>query len=139
MVLAGVNCAAWFVFIAFIPPLPATEDPVQRERAERDADEARGWPNGMTIISHPPSLLAGRRVAISLAEKPVLLMAGPAVAFVEEHVVPNKYWQTGPTVTESYWIAAVAFVVSTAWWLNAPSLVVWVRRRFTASRRDTTT
>jgi hypothetical protein len=81
------------------------------------------------LIDDPPSLLAGRRLSwVSLAEKPLALMAGPAVIFVETQTVPDRYRQTGPTVVESYWIASIAFLVSTAWWVSVAFLWSWLRR-----------
>jgi hypothetical protein len=128
MVLVAANCSAWLLYLVFTPPLSDGEDAIHRQRAERDAEEARGWPNGMTMTSHPPSLLAGRPLSwVSLPEKPLGLTAGPAVAFVEMQTVPERYRQTGPTVVESYWIAPIAFLVSTAWWVTVAFLWSWLR------------
>jgi len=128
MVLVAVNCCAWLLYLVFTPRLSDGEDAIYRQRAERDAEEARGWPNGMTMTSHPPSLLAGRPLSWGyLAEKPLLLIAGSAVAFVETQTVPERYRETGPTVVESYWIASIAFLVSTAWWVTVAFLWSWLR------------
>jgi hypothetical protein len=133
MVLVAVNCCAWLLYLVVIPRLPDGDDAINRQRAERDAEEARGWPNGMTMTSHPPSLLAARPLSwASLAEKPLGLMAGPAVAFVERQAVPQRYRQTGPTVVESYWIASIAFLVSTAWRVTVAFL--WSSLRSVRSR-----
>jgi hypothetical protein len=136
IVLVAVNCGSWLLFLIFTPRLSDGGNSIRRQRAERDADEARGWPNGLTLVSHPPSLLAGRPVGsvdVGLAQTPLELMAGPAVTFVEMQAVPKRYRQTGPTVVESYWIASIGFLVSTAWWLTIP--VLWSWRLTVRSRR----
>lgn len=128
--LVVANCAAWLLFMAAHPRVDSGDgDPVVRHRAVLDAEAAAGWPGG-TFVSHPPSLLAGRPLTwVWLSEKPLGLLAGPAVAFVEKLVVRERYIQTGPTISESYVVAAVAFVLSTAWWATAALVWTWLRHR----------
>src|SRR5687767_15001381 len=72
-----LNASAWLLYLVVTPHLEARDDPVRRQRAEYDSQEALGWPSGSVSISDPPSLLAGRRLTwVSLAEKPLGLMAG---------------------------------------------------------------
>lgn len=128
IILVAVNAGAWLLYLVVTPHPRDRDDPVRRQRAEDGSQEALGWPSGIVLISHPPSLLAGRRLTwVDLAEKHLGLMAGPAVAFVEEQAVPERYSQTGPTVTESYWIASIAFLVSTSWWVTIAPLSSWLR------------
>jgi hypothetical protein len=128
MGLVAVNSCAWLLYLASTPRLSTGEDPVLRQRAEQDVQQALGWPNGFEFVDHSPSLLAGRPLTWAyLPEKPLGLMAGPTVVFVEQEAVPERYWQTGPTVSASYWVASFAFLLSTAWWVAvgyfAPSLL----------------
>jgi hypothetical protein len=51
-------------------------------------------------------------------------MAGPAVVFVQAQTVRSL--AESPTVPESYWIASLGFLVSTAWWVTAPPLFPWL-------------
>jgi hypothetical protein len=90
----------------------------------------------MELVDQPPSLLAGRPLTwATLSEKPLALTAGPAVAFVQYAIVPERYSQTGPTISESYWIASIAFTVSTGWWVAVALLsTAWRRRRKLADR-----
>jgi hypothetical protein len=141
-VMLAANCAAWLLFLIATPRIELGGngiDPVLQHRAELDAQEALSWPEGITLISHPPSLLAGRDLTwVTLPEKPLVLLAEPAVVFVEAHVVPSRYWQTGPTIDESYWIAPIAFGLSTAWWATVPWLWSSFRRwRKSFSRQPT--
>jgi hypothetical protein len=136
-VFVTVNCAAWLLYLVVNPRIGEVGgDPVLQQRAQYDADEERGWPDGINLVSHPSALLAGRPLTwVGLSEKPLGLMAGPAVAFCESLTVPERYWQTGATIKESYWIAAAGFVLSTAWWVAVPTLWSFVRsRRWTVAR-----
>ena len=123
------NAAAWLLFVLASPRVGAVDgDPVVRQRAALDAEATAGWPNGISFVSHPPSLLAGRPLSwVRLSEKPLALLAGPAVAWVEACVVQNRYWQTGPTIKESYLIAAIAFALSTTWWATVAPFWAWLR------------
>jgi hypothetical protein len=129
IILVALNCCAWLLCLVTQPRISDTDtDPVQRQRAEFDEQVALGFPNGLNIVHHPPMALAGREFSgISLSEKPAVFMAAPAIAFVMLQTVPERYWHTGPTLRESYWIAAVAFLVSTAWWVAVASGLSWLR------------
>jgi hypothetical protein len=128
-VLAVLNWAAWLLFLAANPWVSDGGASILQQRAELDAAAAQGWPHGMTFVDHPTTLLAGRLLTwVDLSQKPLGLLAGPAVVFVHEQIVPARYWQTGATVTESDWIALAAFIVSTAWWVTAGTLASGLRR-----------
>ncbi len=131
IVLVALNCSAWLLCLVLMPRVTDSDtDPIQRQRAEFDEQVALGFPNGLDIVHHPPMLLAGREFSgISLSEKPVVFMAIPAILFVQEQTVPDRYDDTGPTVRESHWIAAIAFVVSTSWWVTVASVLSWLRQR----------
>jgi hypothetical protein len=126
IILVAINAGAWLLYLFATPQLKNREDPILRQRAEQDAQLELG--SGTVWTSHPPSLLAGRLLTwVSYPEKPLGLTAGPAVVFVQEQTVPERYWQTGPTVTESYWIAPIAFLVSTSWWVTFAFFWSWFR------------
>src|SRR5688572_1629240 len=129
LILVVINgCARLLYLIAISRRSHAETEAIVRRQVEREAQRASGWPNGMTMMSdHPPSLLAARPLTwVSLPEKPLGLMAGPAVGFVQLQTVRDEHWQTGPSVSESYWIASVGFLVSTAWWVTAPAVFPWL-------------
>jgi hypothetical protein len=119
IVLTALNCGAWSLYLVCHPRISDGEDPRFLLRAEFDVQAALGSWGGMHgighTVSHPPMLLAGRPFTlIALSEKPLGLMAAPAVAFVTTQTVPERYSQTGPTIRESYWIAFISFFLSTA-------------------------
>jgi hypothetical protein len=119
--LAGVNCAAWLCFLVLNPRLTGEDASILQQRAHIDAKD---WPSGMIFTDHPTTLLAGRPLNwVNYSQKPLGLFAGPAVVFVHEQTVPARYWRTGATVSESNWIAAVGFIISTAWWVSVGSIV----------------
>jgi hypothetical protein len=128
--LAVLNCATWLLFLAANARVSDGGAAIIRHREHLDHEASRGWPNGVTFVSHPSTLLAGRSNSRgTLSEKPLALFAGPAVDFAHDVIVPTRYWQTGATVPESDWIAAAAFVLSTAWWVAAGSLIRFWRQR----------
>ena len=128
--LVIVNCAAWLLFLIANDRVSDGGASIFAERAEIDREAAAGWPNGMTFNSHPPTLLAGRPNSWgTLSEKPLALLAGPAVDFAHARIVSTHYWQTGATVPESDLIAAAGFLLSTAWWVSAGSLGHFLRQR----------
>jgi hypothetical protein len=130
VVLAILNCAAWLLFLAANPRVSDGGASILAQRAQLDGEAAQGWPHGMTFTDHPSTLLAGRLLTwVDLSQKPLGVFSGPAVVFVHEQIVPERYWQTGATVTESEWIAVSAFVLSTAWWVVVGSLVSGLKRR----------
>jgi hypothetical protein len=128
--LVAVNCAAWLLFLIANDRTSDGGTSIRAHRAELDREAVLGWPNGMTFITHPPTLLAGRSNSWgTLSEKPLALFASPAVVFGHEQIVPTRYWQTGATVPESDWIAVVAFFFSTAWWVSAGSMLRFLKNR----------
>jgi hypothetical protein len=127
-VLVAIHWSTWVLFLAAVPRLSEPGDPIEQQRLEGASH---------FFTDHPPSLLAGRPVTwMGLPEKPLLLMAGPMALFVESLAVPTKYWQTGPTIRESFWIAWIAFVGSTAWWITFALL--WSSRRRRVGRQSRT-
>jgi hypothetical protein len=136
VVLGTLNCAAWLLFLVANSPLSDGDASIRDHRVQVDRDAALGWPNGLTLTHHPSTLLAGRVNSwVHLSEKPLGLFAGPAVVFVHEQIVPPRYWQAGATVAESNWIALGGFVVSTAWWVSAGSMLRFLQRRGVGGRR----
>jgi hypothetical protein len=126
-ILVATNCLAWLSYLVFTPPMPDSEfDAIIRQRA---ADDARWQEGGVDIIHDGPSVLAARESGfwpVSPLHRFLLLMSGPAIGFAELHVVPGRYLTTRPTSAESYWIAVIAFLLSTAWWTTVGGLVAWI-------------
>ena len=127
-ILVATNCLAWLSYLVLTPPLPDSEfDAIIRQRADRDARLLEG---GVDIIHDGPSVLAAREHGfwpVNHSHHFLLLMSGPAIGFAELHVVPARYLTTRPTSAESYWIAAIAVVLSTAWWTTVGGLAAWIR------------
>lgn len=132
-VLVAINCLAWLLYLVFTPRLPDSEFGASvRQRAEHDAREARGLEGGTYISFDPPSVLAAREAGywpVNLSHRFLQLMSAPAIAFAESHVMPARYLlgTSRPTRAESYWIAAIAFILSTAWWTTVGGLAAWIR------------
>ena len=124
--LAALNGAAWLLFLTANPRIGDEGAAIVQQRAALDAHRR---PAGMRAVDHPSTLLAGRTLTwIPLSEKPIGFLAGPAVLFVHELIVPGRYWQTGATVPESDGLAWAAFVLSTVWWVAAGTLAPELRR-----------
>jgi len=127
-ILVAANCLAWLSYIVFTPAMPDSEfDSIIRQRAD---DDARWLEGGVDIIHDGPSVLAARESGfwpVNPSHRFLLLMSGPAIGFAELHVVPAGYLTTRPTRAESYWIAVIAFVLSTAWWTTVGGLAAWTR------------
>jgi hypothetical protein len=131
VVLVTINCLAWLMYLAFTPRVSESEfEEIARMRTQQHA----GLEGGIEIIHDGPSVLAGRESgfwAVNHAHRFLILMSGPAIAVAEGHVVPGIL-STRPTRAESYWIAAIGFVLSTAWWMTVGTAVPWIHQ---ASRR----
>ncbi len=127
-ILVTLNAVAWSIFLVGNARISDGGASIVEQRARLD-DKTRDTPHGMVFTDGPVFRVAGRMVNwVALSQKPLGLLAGPAVAFVHEQVVPERYWRTGPTVAESDWIAAAAFVISTAWWVSAGTIGARLRR-----------
>jgi hypothetical protein len=122
-----VNWIAWAIFLLFMPRLTEADDrAILAHRASVDA----GGP--IDIFTDVPTALAGRWFGgfTPLNWDALLdLTAAPAVFVTQLEVVPIKYVATSPTRGESYAIAAIAFVLSTAFWANVGAAVSWTRSR----------
>jgi hypothetical protein len=138
-VAIAANAAVWFAFLLLTPPLTSSEfADIARERARRDAD------SGIDLTSHEPVIVAGRLVgtygSIHAMDRPLNLVAGPAIAYVAFLVVPMEYGTSNANRRESLIVAGAAFVLSTAFWAafapGVTSLVRWYRglRRRTGAR-----
>jgi hypothetical protein len=127
-ILVAANCLAWLSYVVVTPPMPGIElDAIPRQRAADDARWLDGRVNG---IHDGPSVLAARESGfwpVNPSHRFLLLMSGPVIGFAELQVVPSRYLGTRPTSGESYWIAGIAFVLSTAWWTTVGGLVAWIR------------
>lgn len=127
-VLVAMNCLAWLSYLVLTPRMPDSElDAIIRERADH---EARSRDGGLDMIHDGPSVLAAREAGfwpVNASHRFLLMMSGPSVGFAELHVVSPAYLGTRPTSAESYRIAIIAFVLSTAWWTTVGGLAAWTR------------
>jgi len=116
-ILVAINSLAWLSYLVLTPRMPdSVEDAIIRQL------------EGLDIIHDGPSMLAGREAGfwpVNSSHSFLRLMSGPAIGFAELHVMPGS--STGPTRAESYWIAVIAFVLSTAWWTTVGWLAAWIR------------
>jgi hypothetical protein len=127
VVLVTINWLAWLMFLAFTPRVSASEfEEIARTRRYQQTSPE----GGIEIIYDGPSVLAGRESgfwAVNNAHRFLILMSGPAIAVAEGHVVPGIL-TTRPTRAESYWIAAIGFVLSTAWWATVGTAASWIHQ-----------
>jgi hypothetical protein len=127
VVLVTINCLAWLLYLHFTPRVPASEfDEIARNRRHQQTS----LDGGIEIIHDGPSVLAGRESgfwAVNHAHRFLILMSGPAIAFAEGHIVPGVL-STQPTRAESYWIAAIGFVLSSAWWTTVGTAASWIHQ-----------
>ena len=123
MVIAvGINCAAWTAFLVLTPPLSESEfAAIASRRAQWDPGD---------LVSDQATVVAGRAFnRFSLAEKPLMLTAGPAVLASTLYVVPVRYPGSLPTRNESYVIALTSLVLSSAFWITIAGVIASVRAR----------
>jgi hypothetical protein len=108
--------------------LPVDVEEVARQRA-----------SGIIIVAgqDAPTILAARYFGgyrpISLPEIWLFLMAGPAAGIAEQNVVPGRDIAIPPTRRESYVIAVIAFVISTAFWASISGAIGSLWRRTAAN------
>jgi len=126
------NWGAWAAFLAFTPPLEEAEfHAIAEGRATRDAGE------GLDLITDQPTVMAARWFggfrSMPVPERLLFLMAGVPVLMTEPYVVPARYLGSPPTHDESLVIAAIGFVVSTAFWATVSGAMGWLRRRRSAA------
>ena len=125
-----INCVAWVMFLAFTPEVEAIRfEEIAGQRATVD----RYGPGSISVVSDVPTILAARDFGgfrhIPPPEMLLSLMAGLPVAIAEEYVVPGRYAGSRPTRRESYVIAVIAFVVSTAFWATVSEAIGSLSRR----------
>jgi hypothetical protein len=120
----GINVLAWTMFLLFSPLVPdETFQAVARIRASGNA--GMGTTDVPTVVAArpfggwSPSLFPG-----GLASA----MSGAFVDRIQLHAISGLYVGAGPTRRESYVIAAVAFIVSTAFWSAFGGALAWMRR-----------
>jgi hypothetical protein len=115
--LVGINWATWVVFLVFTPQVEAARfEQIAGRRAVRD----RG--GSITGASDQPTILAARYIGgfrgIAVPELSLMVMAGIPATIAELYVVSPRYVGSPPTRGESYVIAGIAFVLSTAFWIT---------------------
>jgi len=119
-VLVVLNCVAWAGYLVFTPQLTEVElANLQRLRDELNTSL------GINFIEDGPSVLAGRPSGywpVNFSHWVLSLFAGPSLEYSEYLVAERK--NGGPAyVSESYAIAALSFIYSSAFWAAvAPSL-----------------
>jgi hypothetical protein len=102
---------------------------VDRERAAREARWAEGNVDHVIVCGGFPSPVAGREVGSWVM--PLKLLSGLAILFGEMYVVPRRHEYGPPSRSESYWIAAIGFVLSTAWWMTVGTVIPWIHQAST--------
>jgi succinate-acetate transporter protein len=116
-----INWAAWAIFVIFTPTLTVVAfGDIAAKRAAVDA----GGP--LELITDVPTVLAARWFGgFTPLNWDALLYetAAPFVYLAEMNVVPPAYIGTSPTRSESYVIATIAFIVSTAFWASVGGLL----------------
>ena len=139
--LMAAHTAAWIAFLVVSPPVP------EKVFAEIDARRRAptGSMGGIELWFDVPTIVAGRYSGtfgpMNEADRAMILFAGPALDYAKQlhfHLVPFPHTLTEPSRGESYAIAALAFVLSLAFW-NALGAIVqfWrARRRARASALD---
>lgn len=113
-VLVALNVAAWVGYFVFTPQFSETE----LAELQRVRDELADTSGGINFIEDGTSMLAGRPSgfwAVSFSHWVLGLFAGPALGY-SEYVVSARHNGGPPYVGESYAIAAIAFLWSSAFW-----------------------
>lgn len=117
LVCTLANVLVWLSFLTFTPPLDDGEfRRVEIERLQRDAN-----PGHLDLVSDQPIVVAGRWHgtfgAVNFADWLLTLVAAPAIAFAELLIVPSGYIGIDATKGESFAIAGLGFLLSTAFWI----------------------
>jgi hypothetical protein len=110
--------------------MPTITEADSREILSHRATVDAGGP--LDVVTDVPTLLAGRPFGgfTTPSWDGLLRVTGdPAIFLTELEVVPIKYVGTSPTLGESYAIAAVAFLLSTAFWASVGGGISWARNR----------
>jgi hypothetical protein len=132
--LMAAQTAAWIAFLIVTPPVP--------DEVFAEIDARRRSPSGhIEIVHDAPTIVAGRYSgtfgSVNEADRAMGLMT-PALGYalvLQVHLVPPRHAATEPTRGESWAVAAVAFVLSMAFW-NALGATVqfWRARRRALAR-----
>jgi hypothetical protein len=116
--------------LVFTPQVEATRfEEIAGQRAVRD----RG--GFIYAVSDQPTILAARYTGgyrgIPLPELSLMVLAGIPAMIAEQYVVRGRYDGSPPTRRESYVIAGIAFVLSTAFWATISRAIesLWKARR----------
>jgi hypothetical protein len=123
------NAVAWAAFVLFSPALsPAEFQQIRADRAQKDVEP------GLMGASDQPVVVAARwhgtYGTINPADALVSLSANPAIHFATIVTVPARYGGLrGNTKRESYVIAGLAFLLSTAFWAAVGGAATAVMRR----------
>jgi len=126
------NMVAWLSFLVFTPPLPSAEfGRIAAERVQRDAGAG-----GLDIIHDKPTIVAGRWHgtfgAVNFADWLLTLFAAEAIGFAQVLMIPSRYPGIDATRGESFAVAGVSFVLSTAFWVAFGGAVTALRRKYGA-------
>jgi hypothetical protein len=128
----AINCSLWLGYLALTHQMSDAEfQEIEKERAAREAREAEGYFE--EIHGGLPSVIAGREV--DHWSVPLKRLSGPAIVFAEYYVGRQRHRHRPPTRKESYWIAAIGFVLSTAWWTTVGTAVPWIHQVLRRRRR----
>ncbi len=125
----AVHCAAWALYLARTPRIPASEFlAIERERIARDLQYVQGG-GSTTLLYDGPWILAGRESGFWSVNRPhyfVQVLAGAWIYVAEVYVVRARSVGIRPTRTESYVTAALAFGLATAFWAVFGATVSWL-------------
>jgi hypothetical protein len=127
LAVMGINWAAWVAFLAFTPQVDVEE--IAKKRAA-----------GIIVAGQDaPTILAARYFGgyrrPSLPEIWLFFMAAPALGVGEQLVASGRYPENPPTRRESYVIAVIAVVISTAFWASVSGAIGSLWRRSCKRRR----
>lgn len=133
--LMAAQAVAWIAFLAVSPPVP------DKVFADIDARRPAHRDGAFVIVHDAPTIVAGRYSGtfgpMNAADR-AMIMFTPALGYalvLHFHLVPHRSKLTEPAREESYAIAALAFVVSLAFW-NAlgTGVQAWRARRRARAR-----
>jgi hypothetical protein len=139
LVCVVANVLVWIAFLVFNPPLTKAEWAEMTRPPEQDA-HAAAQGAGLDIVDDAPLVVAGRWSgtfgSVSTSDYFLGLFAGPPVTFAWLLVVPPRYPTSYRSTTEgeSYVVAGVGFVLSTAFWVAFGGGISALRRAFQRRR-----
>ncbi len=134
--LVAMNAAAWVAYLVFTPRFSEAE----LADLHRVRDELSDTSAGINFIEDGASMLAGRPSgywSVNVSHWVLGLFAGPALGYIE-YVVSERQNGGPPQIGESYAIAVVAFLWSSAFWAAVAPLCGFAQdsiRRLTAAGR----